>query len=1006
MTGSSKPNPKSQTAKILGAADGVVDASFLNGANAHFLDQILHDYQTNPESVDPSWRALFDRLPDIGTASARVNGQQGAGQFTTQGMNGAATNGSGADQALSGRAPVSGVAAAAAGVGVTAAAAAGLAGRNGGLMHHDNIKGFDSVTAEAKQAGVLRLISQYRTRGHQLANIDPLKMTRAPELSGLTPESNGLTAEDLDTEYNTGTLAASDRMSLRDVLRVVSDVYCGPVGSEYMFMMNTGEKRWIQHRLEQFPARPAQDSESRRRLLRKITAAEGLERYLHTKYVGQKRFSLEGSECLIPLVSELIQRAGGAGSKEIVIGMAHRGRLNALVNLLGKSPSELFDEFEGKFSEENQAGDVKYHQGFSSDIDTPGGPVHLALSFNPSHLEIINPVVEGSVRARQERRGDQSRDSVVPILIHGDAAFAGQGVVMETLNMSQCRGYGTGGTIHIIVNNQIGFTTSNPLDARSTLHCTEIAKMVQAPIFHVNGDDPDAVIFVTQLAFDFRQEFKKDVVIDLVSYRRHGHNEADEPTVTQPLMYQKIREHPTTREIYARLLETEGVIGAGESDQMVIEYRDALDAGKVVAGQLVDARKAERMVDWKPYLGQIWTAPGDTRVAIDRIRSLSAELLQVPENFAVHPRVARIMADRAKMGEGEMPVDWGFSETMAYATLVQDGYYVRLSGQDSGRGTFFHRHAVLHDQNNRETYVPLRTLKSNPNSFLVINSLLSEEAVVGFEYGYSTTDPQALVIWEAQFGDFVNGAQVVIDQFISSGNAKWGRLCGLVMLLPHGQEGAGPEHSSARLERFLQLCADGNLQVCVPTTPAQMFHMLRRQMIRPFRHPLIVMTPKSLLRHKLSVSPVEELAEGTFHAVLPDDDQLNQSQVRRVVICTGKVYFDLLEKRRQREITDVALLRVEQLHPFPYDRLTKLLFEYQRVVDIVWCQEEPKNQGAWYQIRHALRRCLRADQTLAYCGRAWSASPAAGHYRLHQQQQSALVDTALGTDPIPADGSE
>jgi 2-oxoglutarate dehydrogenase E1 component len=910
-------------------------ATLLSGNNATWLETLYQRYLDDPDSVPPDWRATFARLPDV-------------------------------------------VAVPMAGTGTAA------------------VTGSGQWTAESarKQAGVLRLINAYRTRGHQIARLDPLGLIEPEPVPDLTLEHNGLSRDDLDTQFDTGSFAAARRLPLREIVHLCDQVYCGPIGSEYMYITSTPEKRWIQARLETNPVFPPDSREERLRILERLTAAEGLEKYLHTRYVGQKRFSLEGSESLIPSLSEIIQRAGGGGVKEVVIGMAHRGRLNVLVNILGKAPSELFSEFEGR-NNVSGSGDVKYHQGFSSDIVTPGGQVHLALSFNPSHLEIIDPVVEGSVRARQERRKDRERNTVLPVLIHGDAAFAGQGVVMETLNMSQARGFMTGGTVHLIVNNQIGFTTSNPVDARSTAYCTDVAKMVQAPIFHVNADDPDAVLLVTRMALDFRMEFRKDVVIDLVCYRRLGHNEADEPSVTQPLMYQRIKKHRTTRALYGERLLTEGVIARGDAERMATEYRDALDQGRVVAGQIIDPNKAKYMVDWKRFIGAEWTDPADTRVSVERLRALHERLVTMPDEFEVHARVKKILADRGRMAAGKLPMDWGFAEIMAYASLVEEGYTVRLTGQDSGRGTFFHRHATIHNQKDRDTHVPLRTIGDDPNRFLVINSLLSEEAVLGFEYGYATTDPDTLVIWEAQFGDFANGAQVVIDQFISSGEAKWQRLCGLTLLLPHGYEGQGPEHSSARLERYLQLCAEHNMQVCVPSTPAQMFHMLRRQMIRRLRRPLVVMTPKSLLRHKMSVSAIDELATGTFRNVIDETAAIPPANVTRVVLCSGKVYFDLFEERTIREQFDTALIRIEQLHPFPKDDLRAVLEQYANSRMLVWCQEEPENQGAWYQIQHHLRGCLEVGQTLVYAGRGASPSPAVGFYKVHLEQQMALVTAAL-----------
>ena len=790
--------------------------------------------------------------------------------------------------------------------------------------------GHATPQALTKQIGVLKLIESYRNRGHLRADLDPLDLTVKPTAPDLELAYNSLSENDLDTVFQTGDFAAGSQMTLRQLISILNDAYCGPIGIEFSHITDAEELQWLHERIETVSGRFKESPELRKNVLQRLTMAEGMERYLHTKYVGQKRFSLEGGDSLIPLLNDLIQRSGEMQAKEIVIGMAHRGRLNVLVNILGKAPASLFDEFEGRhITEDTNMGDVKYHMGFSSDIMTPGGPVHLALSFNPSHLEIINPVVIGSVRARQDRRHDVEMNQNIPILVHGDAAFAGQGVNMETLNMAQTRGYKTGGTIHVVVNNQIGFTTSNPLDSRSTLYCTEVAKLVQSPILHVNADDPDAVIFAGKLALEFKMKFKRDVVIDLICYRRHGHNEADEPMVTQPIMYKTIKKHATTRQIYAEKLENEGVISDGEAQQMVDNYRDALDDGRVVAGQVIDPNKAVLMVDWSTYIGNTWQSPAYTAVTPDTIARLNNQMQQLPEGFTLHPRVKKIMDDRTKMANGELPMDWGFAEVMAYATLVDEGHSVRLSGQDCGRGTFFHRHAVLHNQNDRSIYTPLENLTDRPHAYTVINSLLSEEAVLAFEYGYSTTEPRTLVIWEAQFGDFANGAQVVIDQFISSGESKWARLSGLVMLLPHGYEGQGPEHSSARLERYMQLCANNNMQVCVPSSPSQIFHLLRRQQIRNYRHPLIIMSPKSLLRHKAAVSTIDDLANGQFQTVI-DDSIAAQApdKIKSILFCAGKVYYDLVEKRNSDNREDVAIVRIEQLYPFPYDDVKAILAQY------------------------------------------------------------------------------
>jgi 2-oxoglutarate dehydrogenase E1 component len=930
----------------------LLETSHLYGGNATFIEELYDQYLENPNSVAEPWRDFFDRMQQEGLRDRSHSSviesfrrKDGGGRIVVQ--------------------------------------AAG---------------GMDARAAE-KQAAVLRLINAWRVRGHQLSAIDPLQLNKElhePPPRDLDPLFHHLTEQDMDTEFNTGSLVAPERMTLREIFDFCIQVYGGTIGAEYMHITRTPEKRWIQARLEGSRAKLELSDERRVALLERTTAAEGLERYLHSKYVGQKRFSLEGGESLIPMLDEMLQRAGSHGIKETAIGMAHRGRLNVLINILGKSPRELFEEFEGKKKKTGKgSGDVKYHMGFSSDMETPGGTLHLALGFNPSHLEIINPVIEGSVRARQQRRDDHTGKQVLPILIHGDAAFAGQGVVMETLQMSNTRGYTTGGTVHIVINNQVGFTTSNPVDSRSTFHCTEVAKMVQAPIFHVNGDDPEAVLFVTQLALDYRMEFGKDVVIDLVCYRRHGHNEADEPAATQPTMYQIIRARPTTRQLYAEKLTEAGVLAPGEGDKMVTAYRDALDEGRLVAKGIVESKPSKFSVDWTPYLDKEWTDEGDTSIKPARLRQLADTLLDLPEGVELHARVARIYADRRKMAAGAAPADWGFAETMAYASLLTEGYPVRLSGQDCGRGTFFHRHAVLHNQTDGSNYIPLQNLAEDQARFIVIDSLLSEEAVMGFEYGFSTADPTSLVIWEGQFGDFANGAQVVIDQFISSGESKWNRLCGLALFLPHGFEGQGPEHSSARLERYLQLCAEYNMQVCVPTTPAQIFHLIRRQMVRNFRKPLVVMTPKSLLRHKQAVSSLEELTSGQYRTIIDEIDEIDGKRVKRVVLCSGKVYYDLLEARRAQELDDVAIVRMEQLYPFPREALVELMKRYPNARQVVWCQEEPRNQGAWYQQRHHYKICIGPKRKLYYAGRNASASPAAGSFAEHAAQQQALVEKAL-----------
>jgi 2-oxoglutarate dehydrogenase E1 component len=851
-----------------------------------------------------------------------------------------------------------------------------------------------------KQAAVSRLIQVYTNRGHLIARVDPLGLMQRPKPRLMDLDYMGLGEADLDTEFFTAsrTDAVPRRARLRDIIALLEHVFAGPIGAEFAHVSDTDERLWLQDEFMRGRMHQKFTAGERVDILRQLTAAEGLERYLHTKYVGQKRFSLEGGDALIPMLNDLVQRGGVSGVEEFVIGMAHRGRLNVLVNVLGKAPSELFSEFEGKYDTAHLkgSGDVKYHKGFSADLRTAGGNVHVALAFNPSHLEVVDAVVEGSVRARQERRGDKDGVRVIPVLVHGDASFAGQGVVMETLQLSQARAFCTGGTIHLIVNNQVGFTTSEPRDARSTMYCSDVAKMLEAPIFHVNADDPEAVLFVNRLALAYRQRFRKDVVIDLVCYRRLGHNEADEPAATQPVMYAQIRQHPTARQIYADRLAGEGLVSAERAKHLMDEYRAGLDEGHSQVPASLGLIGNQYTVDWTRFLRNDWSESTPTAIDKARLQLLGARIVAVPDGFRLNPRVEQVYANRRRMLAGELPMDWGCAETLAYAALLEDGVPIRLTGQDSGRGTFFHRHAVLHDQNSNDCYTPLEHISAGQPRFAVTDSVLSEEAVLGFEYGYSTTNPAALVIWEAQFGDFVNGAQVIIDQFISSGESKWGRLCGLVMFLPHGYEGQGPEHSSARLERFLQLCAENNMQVVVPSTPAQMFHMLRRQMLRSLRKPLIVMTPKSLLRHELSVSALSDLTDGGFATVIDDVDDLAPAQVQRVVFCSGKVYFDLLKARRAASLRDVALVRIEQLYPFPTQAYGAALRRYPQAREIVWCQEEPQNQGAWYQIRHRLEDALQAGhQQLLYAGRGHAAAPATGIAKLHETEQRELVEAAL-----------
>ena len=936
----------------MGTMKELESTSTLFGGNAPFVEELYESYLADPGRVPPEWREYFDELKG--------------------------------DAADVPHAPV-----------VESFRELAKSRRVAGAM-------VDAATMH-KQVLVLQMIGKFRTLGMLHASLDPLKRQEPPYIADLDLRTYGFTEADMDTEFDVGSFKAGPaRMRLRDIVEALRQTYTRTLGAEYMYISDTPVKRFIQERLEPIRSQPAYSVEQRRHILERLTAAETLERYLHTKYVGQKRFSGEGGDSMIPMLDLLIQRAGTAGVQEIVMGMAHRGRLNVLVNTLGKMPSDLFSEFEGKGAQVLPSGDVKYHQGFSSDVSTPGGPVHVTLAFNPSHLEIVNPVVEGSVRARQHRRKDVRGDQVLPVLIHGDAAIAGQGIVQECLNMAQTRGYYTGGTVHIVINNQIGFTTSDPRDTRGTLYCTDVGKMIEAPILHVNGDDPEACLLATEIALDYRQKYHKDVFIDLVCFRRLGHNEADEPMVTQPLMYKKINQHPGTRKLYADRMIAAGVVTAEEADAMISTYRAAMDKGYHTNTTVLANYKPPFIVDWTPFKDRHWTDAADTSVPLAHLKELGAKATAVPGNFKLHPRVEKLMADRRAMVDGKQPVDWGMGEILAYASLVDQNYGVRLSGEDVGRGTFSHRHAVLHDQNREKwdsgTWVPLQHIKDGQPDFEVIDSVLTENAVLGFEYGYTTSEPSQLVIWEAQFGDFANGAQVVIDQFISAGEVKWGRICDLVLFLPHGYEGQGPEHSSARLERYLQLCAQHNMQVVVPTTPAQVFHLLRRQMIRNFRKPLIVMTPKSLLRHKEAVSTLDELAKGSFQNVIGEVDRIDPKKVKRVIVCSGKVYYELLAHRRERRIDNVAILRLEQQYPFPHDAYRHEVAKYAAAKEVVWCQEEPQNQGAWYRLCAYMRADIDSTKILAYAGRPVSASTAVGYAAKHNAEQKQLIEDAFADE--------
>jgi 2-oxoglutarate dehydrogenase E1 component len=921
-------------------------SSYLSGGSMSYVDSLYEDYLIDPNSVSEDWKAVFSSLPKV--------------------------NGKGSD--LSHK----------------AVQAYFLKYAN---KKHSTV----STSVDGKQFQVANLVNAFRAAGHLAAKTDPLGMTQRESVPSLTLNFHHLTEQDKQHVFFIDSFLDGSEMHLGEIEAALRDTYCRSIGIEYMHLSNPVEIKWFQKIMESAHGRPTYDTATKLSLLNDLIAADGLERYLATRYVGQKRFSLEGGDSLIPMMKEIINLAGSAGVKELVVGMAHRGRLNVLVNVLGKEPQELFQEFEGTIKHE-RTGDVKYHLGYSSDIQTPSGAtLHVALAFNPSHLEIIGPVVEGSVRARLSKRQDlEQKNTVVPVVIHGDAAFTGQGVVMETFNFSQARGYCTGGTIHIVINNQIGFTTSNPHDSRSTYYCTDVAKMVEAPVLHVNGDDPEAVLFATQIAFEFRMKFKRDVVIDLVCYRRNGHNEADEPAITQPMMYQKIKSMKPLQVLYAAELMQQGILTDKDFEGMAETYRTCLEKGKALVHLTHGEYEGKYAVDWSPYLNAKWTDKADTSISMKTLKALSQQLLTLPEGFQLHPVVQRLMTEREKMTEGTILMNWGYAETMAYASLLHEGYGVRLSGQDCGRGTFAHRHAVLYDITTGSVLIPLEKIALESQKPLeIIDSVLSEEAVLAFEYGFASSEPTGLVIWEAQFGDFANGAQVVVDQFISSGEQKWGRLSGLVMMLPHGYEGQGPEHSSARLERYMQLCAQHNIQVCTPTTPAQIFHLLRRQQIRNFRKPLIIMTPKSLLRHKLAVSPLESLIHGKFETVIPEIDALDAKKVTKVVLCCGKVYYDLLHMRRDKSLNDIAIVRIEQLYPFPKKALTIELDKYPQAKEIVWCQEEPQNQGVWFSSQHNIQNCLKPAQTLVYAGRGFAAAPAVGSSALHAQQQEALVMDAL-----------
>ncbi|HEA7606596.1 TPA: 2-oxoglutarate dehydrogenase E1 component [Escherichia coli] len=846
-----------------------------------------------------------------------------------------------------------------------------------------------------KQAAVIQLINAWRTQGHLRAKLDPLGLNPPADVPSLQPGFWGLSEEDLLQEFSVTFGAHTTQMPLKQLLNLLEQAWAGSQAYELAHLENREEINWLLSRIESSNA-PQADVQTCIARFEKLMAAETLERYLHTRYVGQKRFSLEGGESAIPALDTLTKRLRAQGVEEMVIGMAHRGRLNVLVNLLNKDPAQLFAEFEGKQTIGSGSGDVKYHMGYSSNLETPAGPLHVALAYNPSHLEIVNPVVLGQVRARQERRGEDGQAKVVGVLIHGDSALGGLGVNQTTFNLSQTQGYGTGGTLHLVINNQIGFTTSRLQDMRSSRYCTDIAKMVAAPIIHVNGDDVDAVCQVMELACEWRDTFRRDIIIDICCFRKHGHNESDEPRLTQPQMYQAVDVHPGTLARYGESLARRGLLTQAQQDEMTARYRDWLDSCQKREPQPLKPAIHSFSANWYGLTNPHWSAPVSTALPRQKLAAYGEIISTLPPDVVAHPTIKRQLALRQDMAAGTQPIDWGMAEMLAYASLVDAGVGVRLSGEDSGRGTFSHRHAVVHHQTEARRYLPLQHIRAGQASFDVYDSVLNEEALLAFEYGYSTSAPQQLVIWEAQFGDFANGAQVAIDQFISSGETKWDRYSGLTILLPHGYDGQGPEHSSARPERWLQLCAENNMQVVMPSESAQMFHLLRGQALRPMRKPLVIMMSKRLLRFKGAMSELSEFTDGAYKPVVTDP-QLHQSQkVKRVILCSGQVYYDVLEARKQRECEDeVAIVRLEQLYPFPVAELNDVLASWPNCYEWIWLQEEPENQGAWRQIRHELAALKINTPYWQYAGRPAAAAPATGYGRVHKQQIDEFLAAAF-----------
>ena len=923
-------------------------SSHISAGHAAYLEGLYETFLNNPEELSKEWLDFFTNLPKLPNSNGEISHQKIINEFRNFSRN------------------------------------------------SDVLK----KSVDERQGKVIRLIQSYRNRGHLKAKLDPLGMMERRLVEDLNIEFHGLSHEDLNEEFYTDTFnTGAEKLPLRDIIQKLEDIYCGEIGIECNHIMDSSERRWFQNKFESNLNEYSFDEKEKLNIYERLNSAEGLAKYLSAKYPGMKRFGIDGAESLVPLVETVIQDCGLLGASQICFGMAHRGRLNLLVNVLGKLPSDLFSAFSEDFELEGAStGDVKYHLGFSSNFDTPGGEVHVSLFNNPSHLEIVDPVVIGSVRARQDRINDKDRSKVIPVLLHGDAAFSGQGVVMESLQMSQTRGFNVGGTIHIIVNNQIGFTTSNVNDSRSTDYSSDVAKIIQAPVIHVNGDDPEMVVNAAKIACKYRNKFKKDIVIDLFCYRRRGHNEADDPSATQPLMYEKISNHPSVLNQYENNLMKEGILDAEQSKKIKSNYRKSLEGGESVAKNLAKKPNDSLWFDWEPYLDVKWWPKVNTKYSKKELKKLGKEIISVPKEFNMGSQASKIFADRHEMNQENIPINWGYAEVMAYATLLKDGYPIRLTGQDVRRGTFSHRHACIFDSQTGMGHISLSELaEKNKTSFDIYDSLLSEEAVLGFEYGYSATWPSGLTIWEAQFGDFANGAQVVIDQFIVSAQHKWERLSGLVMLLPHGYEGQGPEHSSARIERFLQLCASENIQVCVPSSPKQIFHLLRRQAIRKMRTPLIVISPKSLLRNPQAVSTLDDLSDGSFECVI-DDELDNKNDVKKIIMCSGKVFYELIEKRNKEKRHDISIIRIEQLYPFPYDDLEEILLSYQNVHEYIWCQEEPLNQGAWFSHRHRIQRVLDRlgnNNEVKLVSRPPAAAPAVGLMKLHLKQQETLINEAI-----------